>query len=187
MMATPASTALMQDLQTVLFTEEQIARKVAELGARISRDYAERDLVLIGVLKGGVVFLSDLSRAITVPSEYDLVGARSYKEGTRPSAEVTITKDLDLPIRGRDVLLVEDIYDTGNTMRAIHEMLAMYRPRSLEICSLLRKSKRRDNPMEIKYVGFEIDEVFVVGYGLDYKERYRGLRCIGVLNPESID
>lgn len=181
---TPAPTSLQDDLSAVLHGEEEISAKVAEMGARIARDYAGRDLVLIGVLKGGIFFLSDLSRAIALPHEFDMVGASSYKDGTVPTPEVTITKDLDLSIRGRDALLVEDIYDTGRTLNAIHSMLEMYQPRTLEVCALLRKEKPRTPEIDIKYVGFDIEDVFVVGYGLDYKERYRNLRCIGVLAPE---
>ena len=182
--ATEARVAQLQDLTGVLFSKEQLATRVAELGEAISKDYEGKDLVLIGILKGGVVFLSDLSRQITIPHVYDLVGARSYKGGTRPSPQVSITKDLDLPIKGRDVLITEDIYDTGNTLRAVLSMIEMYRPRSVEICALLRKKKVRQPELAVKYVGFEVDDVFVVGYGLDYREHYRHLSYIGILNPE---
>lgn len=182
---TPASaTHLMQDLQSVLFSKEQIANRVRELALQISKDYQGKDLVLIGILKGGILFLSDLSREITLPHQFDLVGAESYKGGTRPTRDIRITKDIDLSIQGRHVLLVEDIYDTGNTLQVLQEMLKIYRPASISICALLSKRKSRPNPMELKYVGFEIDDVFVVGYGLDYKERYRNLHCIGILHPE---
>lgn len=181
---TTTENAQLDDLQTILFSEEEIRAKVNELGARISQDYQGKDLVLIGILKGGITFLADLSRAITLPHQYDLVGAMSYKGGTRPTQDVQITKELDLQIRGRHVVLTEDIYDTGNTLSTIHQMLKMYQPASIEICAMLSKNKPHAKNVEIKYVGFEIDDVFVVGYGLDYKEFYRNLRCIGVLSPE---
>ncbi len=180
----PTATDLSQALERILFTQAQIAERVDELGRRISEDYQGKDLVLIGILKGGILFLSDLSRAITIPHQFDLVGAESYKGGTQPTANIRVTKDIDLSIQGRHVLLIEDIYDTGNTLRVLREMLQIYRPQSIEICALLAKRKPRPHPIPIKYVGFEIDDVFVVGYGLDYKERYRNLRCIGVLHPE---
>ena len=180
----PVPLSQLDDLERILFTEEQIASRVAELGARISEDYRDKDLVLTGILKGGVFFLSDLSRRIALPHEYDLVGAQSYKTGTMPAAQVRITKDIDINIRGRDVLLIEDIYDTGNTLSTVRAMIEMDRPRSVEICTLISKNKHRDHPVDIKYVGFEIEDCFVVGYGLDYRERYRNLGCIGILHPE---
>lgn len=173
-----------RDLEKVLFSREQIASRVRELAAEISNDYQGRNLVLIGILKGGILFLSDLSRELTIPHQFDLVGAESYKGGTRPTPEVRITKDIDLSIEGKDVLLVEDIYDTGNTLKVLQDMLRIYRPASIEICAFLSKQKDRPQQIPIKYVGFDIDDVFVVGYGLDYKERYRNLQCIGVLHPE---
>lgn len=180
----PVATHQNQDLQSILFTKEQIANRVRELGLQISKDYQGKELVLIGILKGGILFLSDLSREITVPHQFDLVGAESYKGGTQPTREIRITKDIDLSIQGKHVLLVEDIYDTGNTLKVLQEMLRIYRPASLGICALLSKRKTRPNPLDLKYVGFEIEDVFVVGYGLDYKERYRNLQCIGILHPE---
>lgn len=172
------------DLDRILLTESRIAEKVAELGARIAEDYRGRDLTLISILKGGIIFLADLSRRIPMPHQFELVGAQSYKDGAVPSGDVRITKDIDLEIHGRDVLIIEDIYDTGATLRTIREMILLYNPRSLEICSLLVKDKPRDKELDIKYTGFEIEDVFVVGYGLDYREKYRNLSCIGVLAPE---
>lgn len=179
---TSAEPSQIDDLQSILFTEEEIRSRVAELGARITHDYQGKDLVLVGILKGGITFLVDLSRQIAVPHQYDLVGAQSYKGGTRPTHDVQITKEVDLPIRGRHVILVEDIYDTGNTLSTIYMMIKMYQPASLEVCALLSKVKPHNRQIEIKYVGYEIEDVFVVGYGLDYKEFYRNLRCIGVLD-----
>ena len=173
-----------QELESVLFDKETIARRVAELGAAIARDYDGRPLVLIAVLKGGIFFLSDLSREITLPHEFDLVGAQSYKGGTRPTEDITITKDLDLDIEGKDVLIVEDIYDTGGTLGVIRKMLEIHQPASIEVCALLNKKKDRTDRIELKYIGFNIEDVFVVGYGLDYKEKFRNLPCIGVLRPE---
>jgi hypoxanthine phosphoribosyltransferase len=175
---------LRHDLERILYSREQIAERVQELGQQISHDYQGKKLVLVGILKGGILFLSDLSREIAIPHEFDLVGAESYKGGTHPTEDVRITKDIDLSIEGKHVLLVEDIFDTGNTLRVLRKMLKIYRPESIEICALLAKRKPRANPVELKYVGFEIDDVFVVGYGLDYKERYRNLNCVGVLHPE---
>lgn len=172
-----------RDLERILFSREQIATRVREIASRISEDYQGKNLVLIGILKGGILFLSDLSRELGIPHEFDLVGAESYKGGTQPTPEVRITKDIDLSIEGKHVVLVEDIYDTGNTLRVLREMLKIYRPASIEICAFLAKQKDRKQPIGIKYIGFDIDDVFVVGYGLDYKERYRNLQCIGVLHP----
>ena len=161
----------MEEFSKVLFDEEAISAKVAELGAIISADYRDKDLVLVGIMKGGIIFLSDLTRRIPCDHELDLVGARSYKGGARRAQEVTITKDIELAVEGRDVVLIEDIYDTGNTLRAICDMIRMNQPRSLEVCALLAKRKERSHPTAIKYVGWEIEDAFVVGYGLDYKER----------------
>lgn len=174
----------MDDLEAILITEDGLKSRVAALGAQISHDYQGKDLVLIGILKGGIIFLSDLCRAISIPHQYDLVGAQSYKGGTRPTPNVQVTKDLDVDVSGKHVLIIEDIYDTGNTLRVIRRMLEIFSPASVEVCALLSKRKERDNPLSIKYVGFDIEDVFVVGYGLDYKERYRSLKCIGVLHPE---
>ncbi len=181
----PKDASLQSDLERVLLNQDQITEKVEELGERISHDYAGKDLVLIGVLKGVLMFLADLSREIKIPHQLDLVGAQSYREGNRPASQVVLTKDVEFDLHGRDVLIIEDIYDTGHTLGVLHEMIKMHRPASLEICALLHKTKQRDRaPLPCKYVGFEIPDVFVVGYGLDYKERYRNLKCVGVLNPD---
>ncbi|HOE97451.1 MAG TPA: hypoxanthine phosphoribosyltransferase [Candidatus Sumerlaeota bacterium] len=172
---------LLQDLERVLISEGELADRIERLGAEISRDYAGRDLVLISVLKGGIVFLADLMRRITIPHAIELVGASSYKGGTVALGGVRVTKDVDQSIAGKDVLLVEDIYDTGNTLHVIHDLLRLHNPASLEICALLRKTKPQVQKLGVRYLGFDIDDVFVVGYGLDFKERYRNLPCIGVL------
>ncbi len=175
---------MLQDLDEILLSQEQINMRVRELGEQISRDYQGRDLVLVSVLKGGVVFLADLMRTIQIPVRVELVGASSYKGGTAPTPVVRITKDVDQGLAGKNVLLVEDIYDTGNTLHVIYDLLEMHRPASLEICALLRKNKPQNQRLDIKYTGFEIDDRFVVGYGLDFKEFYRNLPCIGVLKQD---
>jgi hypoxanthine phosphoribosyltransferase len=176
---------LFQDLERVLFTREQIAERVLELGRQISEDYRGKNLVLISILKGGIVFLGDLMRAITIPHSFDLIGASSYR-GTVSRGKVIITKDVELDLRGKDILVVEDILDTGHTLSVVCELLRIQNPQSLEICCLLNKQRVRDRELRqpLKYVGFEIPDEFVVGYGLDYNERYRNLSCIGVLKPE---
>lgn len=180
-----SETAVMvDDLARVLLTGDELADRVAELGEQISRDYAGKDLILVGVLKGVIFFLGDLSREISIPHQFDLVGAQSYKGGTKPATNVTITKDIDLDLHGKDVLLVEDIYDSGHTLKVVHEMIMTYKPASLKICALLVKKRERANVLPIDYKGFEIEDVFVVGYGLDHAEKYRNLKCIGVLHPE---
>jgi hypoxanthine phosphoribosyltransferase len=131
-----------------------------------------------------VIFLGDLSRQIPIPHSYELVGASSYKGGTSPTPHVRITKDVDENLADKHILLIEDIYDTGNTLHVVHELLGLHRPASMEICALLYKKKPHLQRLQVKYVGFEIEDVFVVGYGLDYRERYRNLPCIGVLKPE---
>lgn len=176
--------SLMQDLERILISEEQISQRVAQLGEEISRDYEGRDLVLISVLKGGVIFLADLTRRIIIPHQIELVGASSYKGGMSPKPCVRVTKDVDVSLAGRDVLLVEDIYDTGNTLHVVHDLLSLHRPASLEICALLLKKKAQVQRYDVKYAGFEIEDAFVVGYGLDYKEHYRNLPCIGILKSE---
>ena len=175
---------LINNLTRVLHTPEEIAKRVAELGAEISREYAGRDLVLVSVLKGGVVFLADLTRAITIPHAYDMIGASSYGSSTTTSGQVTITKDVDTNLLNRDVLLIEDIFDTGHTLRVVCNLLRLHNPRSLEVCALLVKNKKRDHDIPVKFSGFEIPNEFVVGYGLDYAEHYRNLPCIGILKPE---
>lgn len=174
----------LKDLSEVLFTGDQIAARVAALGEYISQEYQGKNLVIIGVLKGVVLFLADLMREIRIPVQFDVVGASSYRSGKDAAPQVSITKDLDIDLHGKDVLILEDIYDTGRTLQVVYEMVKLYNPASIEVCALLYKTIPRERVMPVKYVGFEIGNVFVVGYGLDYKERYRNLRCIGVLNPE---
>ena len=169
----------------ILVGEEDLERRIRELGAEISRDYAGKDLVLVGILKGAVLFLSDLVRRLEVSAEVDFMAVASYGNATKSSGVVQILKDLEEPIEGRDVLIVEDIVDTGLTLRYLQETLEGRGPRSLEVCALLSKLEARVVEVPVKYVGFEIPNEFVVGYGLDYQQRYRGLPYVGVLNQAS--
>jgi hypoxanthine phosphoribosyltransferase len=168
----------------VLVTAEQLGERVRELGAELSRDYAGRDLVIIGVLKGAVLFIADLMRELTVPCEVDFMAVSSYGSGTDSSGVVRILKDLDAPIEGRDVLVVEDIIDSGLTLHYLMKNLRARNPRSLEVCALLTKPERRRVDLPIRYVGFEIPDRFVIGYGLDHAQRYRNLRYVAALAQE---
>lgn len=170
----------------VLYSEEQIRQRVQELGRELSKDYQGKPLVLVSILKGGIVFLADLLRSITIPHVFDVIGASSYRGGTISTGKISITKDLDLDIRGKHVVLVEDILDTGKTLNLVLELINLHEPASLEICCLLDKDHPRELVIPIKYTGFRIPDEFVVGYGLDYQEKYRNLPCIGVLNEEHI-
>jgi hypoxanthine phosphoribosyltransferase len=171
----------------ILVTEEQVQRRVRELGTAISRDYDGKDLLLLGILKGAVFFLSDLARQLTVSSEIDFMAVASYGSATTSSGVVRILKDLDRPIEGRDVLIVEDIVDSGLTLRYLLGSLGGRKPRTLEVCALLVKPEARVVEVSIRYVGFEIPNEFVIGYGLDYAQHYRGLPYVATLElpPES--
>jgi hypoxanthine phosphoribosyltransferase len=164
-----------------LVTQEDLQRRVRELGEEISRDYEGKDLFLVGVLKGAVFFLSDLMRSIDVPCEVDFMAVASYGSSTDSSGVVRILKDLDATIEGKDVLIVEDIIDSGLTLSYLLRTLNAREPRSLEVCSLLTKPERREVDLPIRYTGFEIPNKFVIGYGLDYAERYRNLPYVAVL------
>ncbi len=166
----------------LLISAEAIAQRVAELGAQISAEYGERPLVLIGVLKGSFMFLADLIRHIRCPVRVEFIGTKSYA-GTSTSGEVQLTKDLDKPIEGEDVLLVEDIVDTGLTLNYLRQMLAQRGPASLRIVAFLDKPARRRIEVCADYVGFVIEDRFVVGYGLDFEQRYRNLKDVCVLIP----
>jgi hypoxanthine phosphoribosyltransferase len=179
--ATPARVSSEPGLGEVLVTAEDLKRRVLELGEEISRDYAARPLLLIGVLKGAVFFLSDLMRYIDVPVEVDFMAVASYGSATDSSGVVRILKDLDASIEGRDVLIVEDIVDSGLTLQYLLRNLGSRNPRSLEVCALLTKPERRKVDLPTRYVGFEIPDRFVVGYGLDYAERYRNLPYVAAL------
>ncbi|TMJ13974.1 MAG: hypoxanthine phosphoribosyltransferase [Bacillati bacterium ANGP1] len=174
--------AAVEDIEEILFTEDQIAARVEEIGREISRDYAGRTPLLISVLKGAVYFLTDLSRAIEIPIAFDFMAITSYGSAALQSGVVRLIKDLDMEITGRDVLLVEDIIDTGLTAGYLLRLLQARSPASLHICTLLDRPRRRIlEALPIAYRGFEIPDLFVVGYGLDYQERYRQLPFIGVL------
>lgn len=164
-----------------LVSQEDLERRVRELGQQISRDYDGKDLFLVGVLKGAVFFLSDLMRAIEVPCEVDFMAVASYGSSTDSSGVVRILKDLDATIEGKDVLIVEDIIDSGLTLSYLLRTLRAREPRSLEVCALLTKPERREVDLPIRYTGFEIPNRFVVGYGLDHAERYRNLPYVAVL------
>ena len=171
------------DIERVLIDHADIKKRVQELGEEINRAYAGQDLVLVSVLKGSVVFMADLMRAIKVPHEVDFMATSSYGGGTTSSGAVRILKDLNCNIEGRNVLLVEDIVDSGNTLSYLVRMLEERHPKSLHIMTLLDKPDRRESPIEVKWVGFSIPNEFVVGYGLDYDEIYRNLPYIGVVKP----
>jgi hypoxanthine phosphoribosyltransferase len=164
-----------------LVTQEDLERRVRELGEQISRDYAGKDLFLVGVLKGAVFFLSDLMRSLDVPCEVDFMAVASYGSSTDSSGVVRILKDLDATIEGKDVLIVEDIIDSGLTLSYLLRTLRARDPRSLEVCALLTKPERREVDLPIRYTGFEIPNKFVIGYGLDHAERYRNLPYVAVL------
>jgi hypoxanthine phosphoribosyltransferase len=179
---------LVSDVAEVLLTEEQIEVKVAELGRQISADYAGRELTLVSVLKGSLPFMADLMRRISLPLRIDLMEVSSYGgTSTESSGLVRILKDLSAPIDGRDVLLVEDIIDTGLTLNYLIRYLKGKNPQSIKVCSLLNKPARRLVEIQLDYVGFEIPDAFVVGYGLDFGEVYRNLRFVGVLRPEAYE
>src|SRR5262245_44875547 len=172
------------DIAEVLVDSDAIAKKVSEIGGQIARDYAGKDPVLVSILKGALPFLADLMRQVPIPLSLDFLEVSSYGEGTESSGVVRILKDLAHPIEGRHVIVVEDILDTGFTLRYVIEHLQQQKPASLKLVTLLDKPARRIVPIDVDYRGFEIPDRFVVGYGLDYGERYRNLPFIGVLRPE---
>ena len=173
------------DIQEVVYTEEQLQTRVRELGAQISRDYAGRSVLLVAVLRGAALFIADLARTISVPVEIDFMAVSSYGSTTKSSGVVRILKDLDEQIEGRDVIVVEDILDTGLTLKYLLKNLASRQPASLEVVALLSKEGKQRVPISCKYVGFSIPDEFVVGYGLDFAERYRNLPYVGILKPSA--
>lgn len=175
---------MLEDIAETLLSEETIREKVAELGARISSDYKGKNLLMVGILKGSVVFMSDLMREITIPSRIDFMSVSSYGAGVKSSGVVKIIKDLDIPLQGYDVLIVEDILDSGLTLHYIIEILKSRNPHSIKICTLLDKPYSRQADVKTDYHGFDIPDKFVVGYGLDFAEKYRNLPFVGVLKPE---
>jgi hypoxanthine phosphoribosyltransferase len=170
----------------ILIDEEALSARIAELGAEVSIDYQGRDLLLIGVLKGAVFFMADLMRHITVPCEVDFMAISSYGDSTDSSGIVRILKDLDINIEGRDVLVVEDIIDSGLTLSYLMRNLESREPATLEVCALMTKPDRREIDVPVRYVGFEIPNRFVVGYGLDFGERYRNLPYVAVLSEDLV-
>ena len=174
---------MQQDMQQILFTQEQVAARVREMAAQISQDYAGKTPLVVGILRGSFIFMADLVRAMEVPLTLDFMVASSYGAGTVSSGKVKIGLDLQEDIAGRDVLLVEDILDTGNTLSKLVAELKTRQPASLKLCVLLDKPERRTKPIEADYVGFTIPDAFVVGCGLDYDQLYRQLPYIGILKP----
>ncbi|HEY1172772.1 MAG TPA: hypoxanthine phosphoribosyltransferase [Verrucomicrobiae bacterium] len=170
-------------METVLYGERDILQRVKELAQDIERDYAGKDLVVVSLLNGTVMFLADLVRYLNLPLRLDFMGVSSYGKGTK-SGKLVFTKELKLDVKGRDVLLVDDILDTGKTLSLVTKKLKKLKPKSLKICVLLSKSARREEKVTADYIGFEIPDAFVVGYGLDFAERYRNLPFIGILKPE---
>ena len=173
-----------EDLESILLTQEQIRDRITAMGAEISRDYAEKEPLIVGVLKGCFVFMADLMRAVTVPCSIDFMAVSSYGNSTSTSGAVEINKDLSQDIQGRHVLIVEDILDSGVTLHYLTGYLHNRGPASIAIATLLDKPSRRKADVSARYVGFEVPDAFVVGYGLDYAEKYRNLPYIGILKPE---
>ena len=176
-----------EDIQSVLYSPETLAEKVRQMGQRISQDYAGKNPLLVSVLKGSVVFMSDLMRAIEIPCQIDFMMVSSYGAGVKTSGVVKIMKDLDVPLEGRDLIIVEDILDSGKTLHYLKGMLGERHPNSIRIAALLDKPDRRTKPVELHYCGFTIPDAFVVGYGLDYAEEYRNLPHIGILKPQAFE
>ena len=175
---------MLNDIKNVLITEEELKKTVKELGAKITEDYKDKNLFLITVLKGAVVFLGDLMRAIECPCVIEFLVTSSYGSGTVSTGNVKIVKDIDVPLEDKDVLIVEDILYSGLTLNFLMDLLRNRNPKSIEICTLLDKPSRRVADIQAKYTGRQIPDEFVVGYGLDYDEKYRNLPFIGVLKPE---
>lgn len=172
-----------QDVERILFTQEELARRVGELGKQITADYAGKEVAVASVLRGSYIFMADLTRAIQLPITVDFMAVSSYGSGTVSSGQVEIKKDLSDSIEGKDLIIVEDILDSGNTLYYLMDVLRARKPASIRICTLLDKPERRSKPIAADYVGFSIPDAFVVGYGLDYDEKYRNLPYIGILKP----
>lgn len=172
------------DIQEILFTKEQLDRRVSEIAEQINRDYADKEILLVSVLRGSFIFMADLARKITRPCRVDFMSVSSYGKGTSSSGQVQITKDLSEDISGLHVIVVEDILDSGNTLSYLLRILEQRHPASIRLCTLLDKPDRRKVEVAVHYSGFTIPDAFVVGYGLDYAELYRNLPYIGILKPE---
>ncbi len=175
---------MINDMETILLTEEQIRARVAQMGAEISRDYADKDPLFVGVLKGCFVFMADLMRAVPVPCGMDFMVVSSYGSGVKTTGAVEIIKDLSQDIQGRHIVIVEDILDTGVTLHYLSRYLKNRDPASVTIATFLDKPERRRADVSARYVGFTVPDAFVVGYGLDYAEKYRNLPFVGILKPE---
>ena len=173
-----------KDVEKILITEEELAKRIRELGNRISEDYKDKKILALGILKGSVVFLADLIRNINSEVSIDFMTVSSYGDSTDTSGELKIKKDLDTDISGKDVLIVEDIIDSGITLSKLKEELLKRNPSSLKICTLLNKPERRTAQVDVDYIGFDIPNEFIIGYGLDYAEKYRDLPFVGVLKRE---
>ncbi len=172
---------MQKDLEKVLLTEEEISKMISGLGKQISEDYKGKNLLLVSVLKGSIVFMADLMRSITIDCKIDFMAVSSYGSGTESTGRVKIIKDLDIDLEGYDLLIVEDILDSGNTLYNLKKLLMGRNPKSIKICTFLDKPARRTADIKADYVGIEIPDDFVVGYGLDYDEKYRNLPCLGIL------
>ena len=174
------------DVQKILYSEEQLKARITELGRQITVDYADKEepILLVSVLRGSYIFMSDLSRAIDLPVQIDFMSVSSYGAGTKSSGQVEIKKDLSDSIEGVHVIVVEDILDSGNTLSYLLNVLSARSPASISLCTLLDKPERREKPIYADYVGFTVPNAFIVGYGLDYAEKYRNLPYIGILKPE---
>ncbi|WP_066889728.1 hypoxanthine phosphoribosyltransferase [Clostridium nigeriense] len=175
---------MIKDIKKVLLTEEQILERVREIGKSISKDYEGKDLLVVGILKGSVLFASDLIKNITIPCEIDFMAVSSYGSSTETSGVVRILKDLDHSIEGKDIIIVEDIIDSGVTLDYLLKYLKARKANSIEIVTLLTKPARRKVDIEVKYCGFEVPDEFLVGYGLDFAEKYRNLPYVGILKEE---
>lgn len=175
---------MIEDVSEILITQTQLSDKIAELGAQISEDYKDKCLLMVSVLKGSIVFMADLMRTISIPLRVDFMSVSSYGSGVKTTGVVKITKDLDIPIEGFDLLIVEDILDSGKTLSYLKSLLMERNPNSIRLVTLLDKPERREVDVKPDYLGFSIPDEFVVGYGLDYAEKYRNLPFVGVLRPE---
>ena len=175
---------LEKDIQEILFTEEQLKKRVEEIARQIEADYAGKEIMLISVLRGSFIFMADLCRAIDLPCTLDFMSVSSYGTGTTSSGQVQITKDLTEDITGRHVIVVEDILDSGKTLHYLMELLQGRGPKSIRVCTLFDKPERRETDVQASYVGSQIPDAFIVGYGLDYAEKYRNLPFVGILKPE---
>ncbi|MCB2290997.1 hypoxanthine phosphoribosyltransferase [Clostridium sp. CS001] len=172
------------DIKEVLYNEDELRDKVRQMGAKISKDYLGKELIIIGVLKGSVIFMSDLLKEITIPCKMDFMAVSSYGNSTETSGVVRILKDLDFEIQGKDILIVEDIIDSGVTLKYLMKYLSGRKPNSLEIVCLLNKPDRRKADIDVKYLGYDVPDYFLVGYGLDFAEKYRNLPYVGILKEE---